>query len=154
MAGRLAAFFRARGVEDPEAATSEVLLRVFRSIERFEGGEREFESWVFTIARRLAIDEHRRTTRRPRSTEAPVPDGVAPDDPATDALDRLHGGEVRAVLDGLTDEQRDVVLLRVVADLPAEQVGEIIGKAPDAVRALQHRALARLRRDLSQPVTP
>ena len=54
----------------------------------------------------------------------------------------------------LTDDQRDVILLRVVVDLSAEEVGRILGKKPGAVRVLQHRALALLRAAMEAGVTP
>jgi RNA polymerase sigma-70 factor (ECF subfamily) len=89
-------------------------------------------------------------------------------------VDRAHGSEVssaalsaedRAFADmsadsamklllGLTPDQRSVVALRVIADLSLEETAGILGKSVGAVKALQKRGLARLRRDLEQAVSP
>ena len=58
----------------------------------------------------------------------------------------LGSARVHELLAELTPDQRDVMLLRVVADLTVEQVAEVVGKPPGAVKALQRRALAALRR--------
>jgi RNA polymerase sigma-70 factor (ECF subfamily) len=63
-----------------------------------------------------------------------------------DALASLGDERVRELLEGLSPDQRDVVLLRIVADLPIEAVAEALGKRPGSVKALQHRAIAALRR--------
>ncbi|HET8617569.1 MAG TPA: sigma-70 family RNA polymerase sigma factor, partial [Acidimicrobiales bacterium] len=81
-----------------------------------------------------------------------------------DALDENRGGgdveeeafaamsrhEVEDLLAVLSPDQREVVLLRIVADLPVEEVARLVGKQEGAVKALQHRALARLRRHLAR----
>lgn len=53
------------------------------------------------------------------------------------------------LLQVLPDKQREIVLLRVVVGLSAEETAEAVGSTPGAVRVAQHRALARLRRTLS-----
>ena len=72
-----------------------------------------------------------------------LPQPLADDDPTA----AVEGRErVDAMLADLTDEQREVVLLRIVAGLSVEETAEVVGRRPGAVRTLQHRALARLRR--------
>ena len=63
-----------------------------------------------------------------------------------------EGGDerVRALLAGLAPDQRDVVLLRIVADLSIEDTAAALGKRPGAVKALQHRAMAALRTRLGE----
>ena len=60
--------------------------------------------------------------------------------------------EVLRMLDQLTEEQRDVLALRVIGDLTVEQVAEIVGKKPGAVKALQRRALRALRKKAERGV--
>ncbi|HSK59528.1 MAG TPA: sigma-70 family RNA polymerase sigma factor [Actinomycetospora sp.] len=145
----LLGFLTARGAEDPDGTANEVLVRVFRRIDRFAGGHAQFRAWVFTIARNALVDEHRRRATRP----VPVPDGAEALTGAiavADDLDRIGERErVEAMLDCLTDDQREVVLLRVVAGLSVDETARAVGRRPGAVRALQHRALARLRTSLS-----
>src|SRR5262245_66598345 len=69
LAGRVAGYLRLHGAREPEDLTSEVFLRVFDHLREFEGTEAGFRAWVFTIAHRLLIDDHRRAERRPRTVE-------------------------------------------------------------------------------------
>ncbi len=67
----------------------------------------------------------------------------------TEVMTRLAHERVHALLSSLTPEQREVLVLRVVADLSVEQTAEVLGKGNEAVKALQRRGLATLRRALS-----
>ena len=68
------------------------------------------------------------------------------------ALDRLAVEEVHHLLDGLTSDQRDVLALRLVAQMGVDEVAVLLAKPPGAVKALQRRALATLRRRLAPGV--
>ncbi len=70
------------------------------------------------------------------------------------ALATLGTERVRRLLEGLAPDQRDVLALRVVADLTVEQIAEALGKSTGAVKALQRRALAALRRRLAEEAVP
>lgn len=154
-------YLRSQGVDDPSGATNDVFLRVFRGLPGFEGTPAGFRSWVFTIAHHLVVDRRRFASRRPREVVAvrlPEPAAAASSDPedvavAHDGFDRLLG-----VLDLLTADQRDVLLLRFVADLSLDEVAEAQGRTVGSVKALQHRALASVRRLLeassAAPVSP
>ena len=148
LAKPVTAYLRGAGVEDPDGSANDVMLRAFRSLERFDGDEDRFRSWVFTIAHHLVVDERRRVSRRPRS--APLESaGAEPGEPvaAAEALALVTLGDqrVRELLAGLAPDQRDVVLLRVIADLSIEDTAAALGKRPGAVKALQHRAMRTLR---------
>ena len=64
------------------------------------------------------------------------------------ASDTLGAERVEALLAVLTVEQREVLVLRIVADLTVEQVAEVVGRRPGAVKALQRRGLARIKQVL------
>ncbi|MFZ6003117.1 MAG: RNA polymerase sigma factor [Actinomycetota bacterium] len=148
--GPLTGFVRARRASDPEGLANEVLVRVFSGIADFEGNAPQFRAWVFRIARNLLIDERRKAGRRP-DTVATAPDQL-PEQPSPavlpDALDQSE--RIEAILDHVTPEQREVLLLRVVAGLGVEETAEVLGCQPGAVRALQHRGLKRLRQEFSR----
>lgn len=149
--GPVVTFLRLRGAGDPDDVASEVFLQVFRSLDRFEGDEAGFRAWVFTIARRRLFDERRRASRRPRETPLTPDVDAAGGDTAEEALAALGDERVHALLAGLTVEQREVVLLRVVGDLSLEDTAAVVGRSVGAVKALQHRALAALRQALVDP---
>lgn len=140
-------YLRAQGVPDADDVLSEVFLQVARSLPRFRGDDDHLRAWVFTIARNRIVDGHRRRSTRPLLADAPVPDRAAP--AATDPVDP----ELVAALARLTPDQREVVVLRFVADLPLEDVASLTGRTEGAVKSMQHRALAQLARILTDPVS-
>jgi RNA polymerase sigma-70 factor (ECF subfamily) len=135
-------YLRSQGAPDPEDVLSEVFLQVARSLPRFRGDDDHLRAWVFTIARNRLIDERRRRAARPAIADRELPDGPAPaDEQAVDP-------DLLAALAQLTDDQREVVALRFVADISLEEVASITGRTPGAVKSMQHRALAQLARIL------
>ncbi len=136
--------------DSPEDICGDVFSELVRELPRFKGAEPAFRAWVFLIARHRLIDDRRRRSRRP---EVPAPvdaisDTAAPDQVEEEVLGRRATQELRRVLDRLPQAQRDVVLLRVVAGLSVDEVAQVVGRRPGAVRALQHRAIRTLRRNL------
>lgn len=154
---RVHAFARARRAADPEGVVNEVFLKVFTGLNDFAGSEAQFNAWVFTIARNRLIDEVRRRDRRPIEVPGDRADRerlAGCDDVEHQVIGRLATESMLARLDGLTVEQRDVVLLRVVSDLTVEAVAEVLGKEPGAVKALQRRAFRNIVRDFSPEAVP
>jgi RNA polymerase sigma factor (sigma-70 family) len=139
-------YLRAHRVDDPDDVLGEVFLHVARDLPRFQGGPDEARRWVFTIAHHRMVDAHRRRRRQPPRSDAEVPDGAAP---VVEPIDP----ELLRALDVLTPEQRRVVVLRFVADLSLEEVARVTGRRVGAVKAMQHRALARLARELAPAPT-
>jgi len=149
LSGSVAGYLRARSVSDPDGITNDVFLRAFRSIHTFNGDSERFRSWLFTIAHNAALDDVRR--RRRRAQEAPLahtPEQSGGDVEA-EVMARLAHDRVHALLEGLSPDQRDVLVLRIVADLTIEQVAAVLGKGYEAVRALQRRGLASVLRAIS-----
>jgi RNA polymerase sigma factor (sigma-70 family) len=144
-------YLRANGAPDPEDVLSEVFLQVARDIGTFDGEEKGFRSWVFTIAHHRLIDARRHSARRPVDLTAEPPEpGVRADDAAEEALHRIGVEEVSRVLGTLSEDQRAVLLLRIVGDLSIEDVAKAVGKRPGAVKALQRRGLAAVKRELGR----
>ncbi len=154
LAPSVAAYLRGRGVRDADDVTSEVFLAAFRGIGRFQGDGVAFRSWLFTIAHHKGVDVHRRPATREVLVDAVgagAGHGLA-SPPARSAeevaMEQIAGDGAVRHLANLTDDQRAVLLLRVVADLSLAETADVLGKPVGAVKALQHRALARLRADL------
>lgn len=152
VAGRVCGYARLHGSGEPEDVTSEVFLRVFDHLVEFAGDESGFRSWVFTIAHRLVIDEHRRAGRRPKPVElsAPLTESVPGGNAEVDALHAIEADRVADVLADLVPDQCEVLTLRVVGDLTVDQVAEVLGKSRGAVKSLQRRGIAALRRRLGE----
>ena len=147
-------YLRARARDDAEDLASETWIAVARGLSSFSGDETAFRSWVFTIAHRRLIDHHRVSARRPRTRSLHPVEGEAnespleisaDDDPAGEVIAAAAGDEaVRRIVKLLPRDQAEIVLLRVVAGLPVDEVAAITGRKPGTVRVLQHRALRRL----------
>jgi RNA polymerase sigma factor (sigma-70 family) len=145
-------YLRANRAPEPDDTLSEVFLQAARDLPGFEGHEREFRAWVFTIAHHRLIDARRRVARRPAEPVAEPPEpATAPIDGAAEAaLARIGAEEVRRVLEALSPDQRAVLLLRVLGDLTVDEVADALGKRPGAVKALQRRGLAAVKRELAK----
>lgn len=137
------------GDSDAEDLASDVWLEVARGLGRFDGDESAFRAWVFTIARRRVIDTGRKVQRRRTDPMSPEQIGRAPDDAPDDLEGRLALDAALRRVARLPRDQAEVVALRVLAELSAEQVAVIVGKSAGAVRVLQHRALRRLAHELA-----
>lgn len=155
LAGPVTGYLALRGAPEPEDQASETLFDVARNIDRFEGDESSFRSWVFVIAHRRLIDARRRQGRRLETT--PLHDGELHPmgDVENEALDNLALAEVVDLLEPLTDDQRDVIALRMIADLSLEETAEVMGKRVGAIKALQRRAVGNLKKVLgTEGVSP
>lgn len=150
-------FIRLQAPREAEDLAAETWMNVASALDRFSGDEAAFRSWVFTIARRRVVDHIRRSSRRPGDYRpmAEERDGPAPDDTESTAMAALATEDALARIGGLPPDQAEILLLRVLGGLSADQVGGIVGKLAGTVRVLQHRALKRLAQDLAtQDVTP
>ncbi len=148
-------YMRLRGGSEPDELTSDVFVGAFRNLESFAGGEHQFRAWLFTIARRRLVDDRRRNGRR--MPTRPLDDAgtdVTGGDVEAEALDRIGDERVRRLLATLSPDQQDVLLLRLVADLTVDEIATALGKRPGAVKALQRRALATLRREIGRKGVP
>ena len=138
-------YFRSHRMADPEGLTGDVFVAVARRLDDFVGDDDALRRWVFTIAHNVGVDEIRRRARQPalvpiEGTDAPSED----DEPFDPSLARA--------LAALTDEQRQVIALRHVADLSVADVARITGRSPSAVKMLTTRGLEALARQLDTPV--
>jgi RNA polymerase sigma factor (sigma-70 family) len=149
LAGQVASYLRWHRASDPDGLTNDVFAQVHRNLPRFEGDEQGFRSWVFTIAHHRMIDDRRRANRQPQLQDE-LEEHMGQGDVEDDAFAVLAHDRVRDMLTVLSPDQRDVVLLRIIADLSVEEVARMLDKREGAIKALQHRALASLRRHLDR----
>ena len=139
-------------VGDPDLAeemVAQVFERAVKNISRYRYRGTDLGAWLNRIAANLAHDAHRRQKSRPPAplelNEAWIGDGP---DPAHQALHSESSRMLTKALSQLTPDQREVILLRFVARMTSSDIGRQMGKTTGAIKALQHRALASLRREL------
>ena len=150
-------YCRARlGAPDRSSASAddvaqEVCLAVLTALPGYRVQGKPFLAFVYGIAAHKVIDAHRASSRNRSEPVADVPDAVeVADGPEQRALRVELSGEMGRLLDQLPDKQREILVLRVVVGLSAEETAEAVGSTPGAVRVAQHRALARLRKTMPE----
>ena len=121
-----------------EDLTQDTFVRALGATYHAEGRER---GWVFQIARNLARDHARVGARRPEPVELSDAHAATPD--------HLLSLDLEAALAGLTDEDREIFLLREIAGLSYAEIAAVCAITPDAVRSRIHRARLALRAALS-----
>jgi RNA polymerase sigma-70 factor, ECF subfamily len=135
-----------------EDLTGGVFKGAIEGLPRFCGPVEALGGWLFSIARH-DLSDHRR--RQARNLVQPLDDlldeaalAAGADDPEELAIQRIEADWVLAALRQLSPDQREVLLLRTAAGLTTAEVAAIVGKTTGAVKALQHRGVARLSRVL------
>jgi RNA polymerase sigma-70 factor, ECF subfamily len=145
VAGDVRTYVARIGAVSPDDTLGETMVQVVRSLSGFRGTSADLRPWVFRIARNRVIDDGRRRSRRPTLTA--LSDA---NEPTVDGPEYALSGDLSAMLVGLTPDQRDAVWLRHVVGLSVEETAAVMDRAADAVAALTHRALRRLRAGLEQ----
>jgi RNA polymerase sigma-70 factor (ECF subfamily) len=142
-------FYKVGDNATAEDLTSEVFVRLVERIDRFTYRGRPLLAWLYTIARNLITDHHRRSQKVPQLEldKQIIVDTV---DIEETIEDRQARRRVVAAISRLTEDQRQVILLRFIEGLDNTAVACALGKSINAVKALQHRGLASLRRILDQ----
>lgn len=137
---------RVSGLEQAaDDAAQEVCLAVLAALPRYRDEGRPFEAFVFGIAAHKVADVQRAAARAALPTDT-LPDGASDEPGPEDHVVRAsEAAEARALLDQLTPNLRELLVLRICVGLSAEETGRVLGMSPGAVRVAQHRALARLR---------
>jgi RNA polymerase sigma-70 factor (ECF subfamily) len=145
------AYIRLRRRAEAEEIASQVFVEAYRGIDRYTYTGKPLLAWLYRIAHNLVYD--RLKAEEKRSTL--VADSTTPlkaiSDEGTEAI--IANIDLLNALDTLTDEQRDVVILRFFLGMSAQEVSGAVGKSPAAVFSLQARALIALRAKLGEEVS-
>lgn len=155
--GSIYSFFhyQVRNRQTAEDLTAGVFLEGMQAAHRFNGDEKALRAWLFRIGRHNLID-HIRSSRRAvledietTSERELAARTLANEDPEASAMTILVRDRVRAEVQRLSRDQREVVLLRLSGGLTSPEIAQIVGKTTGAVKALQHRAMSTLAKALA-----
>lgn len=139
-----------RSYASADDLAQEVCLAVLTALPSYRDQGRPFLAFVYGIAQHKVADAHRAAARNRAEPVAEVPDEIEGDvGPEQRALQGELNERMSQLLRVLPDKQREIVVLRVVVGLSAEETADAVGSTPGAVRVAQHRALARLRKVLA-----
>lgn len=135
-----------RSQASADDVAQDVCLAVLTALPGFRDQGRPFLAFVYGIAAHKVADAHRAAARNRSEPVAEVPD--EPDEDAGPEQRAMRGelsDQMAKLLQVLPAKQREIVVLRVVVGLSAEETADAVGSTPGAVRVAQHRALGRLR---------
>lgn len=139
-------------VEDQEAAedlAAEVFVRMIEHLPRYQSRGRPFLAWLYTIARNLLTDYYR--SQRGAPLDLPDPERERGDEGVMERIEvRAQQDCLWRALRQLTPEQQEVLFHRFFEGRSVEETAQLMGKQPGAIKALQHRALAALRRRMEE----
>jgi RNA polymerase sigma-70 factor (ECF subfamily) len=143
------ALARLGNVAEAEDLTEEVFLKMLGAIGEFRWKDVPFSSWIFRIAHNHVATHFRRTAQRGGPT-SPIPeeyiDGRADFEAAIEQQITME--EVRRATELLPDAQREVIALRFAVGLSIADTARVLGKREGNVKALQHKAVAKLQKML------
>lgn len=146
-------YYRTGDQPTAEDLTADVFIKMVQALPGYRVKAAAFRTWLFQIARNLSIDHFRRWKAHPQvSVDDALPSsGLQPEA----AADRSLSAEaLRQALAHLSDEQRDVVLMRFIEGMPLAEVAAALHKSEDAVKGLQRRGLMALRELLEEMKEP
>ena len=146
---RVQGYAQGKGVVDAEDVVQDVFTAAARQIGAFDGEWRAFRSWIFSIAYRQIVNRYRSPSRH----DGELPRVLVDEDligPDQAVVIREMASEAVAAMDVLSEIERDVVLLRVIAGLDTAEVAKAVGKRAGNVRVIQSRALAKVRAELER----
>ena len=129
---------------DAEDATERTFLAALGAIDRYRDEGSTFRSWLFRIAHNQLANALRARSRHRTASLDAVLEPAATDDPARLTGTADDARRLRAAVASLSDDRRQVVILRFVDGLTAREIGDVLGRSEGAVRVLQHRALREL----------
>lgn len=145
-------FFKVRSRFEAEDITQQVFLKTWQNIKTYKPQKGAgFSSWLYRIARNSVID-HYRTAKDHVDIEDLKNDGqfTSIPDPGGD-MDRIERfKKIEASLVILTDDERDVIVMKFIEELSNKEIGDVLDKNQGAIRVIQHRALKKLKSNLEK----
>ena len=128
----------------------EVCLAAIQALPRYQDQGRPFLAFVYGIAAHKVADAHRAAGRNRSEPTDQVPERYSLESgPEQMALQADAASRMNKLLETLPDKQREILILRIVVGMSAEETAEAVGSTPVAVRVAQHRALAKLKLEIT-----
>lgn len=136
-------YHRVGNASDAEDLTAVIFIKALEALGAFKPRHNGFAPWLFRIARNAVVDHYRRG-RKHTQLEG-IEQQASGADPVGHVLHNERSAELVVLMEHLSRDQRDVVLMRYVADLSFTEIAVALGKKEPAVRMLLHRGLRRLK---------
>lgn len=138
-------YLRVSDKKEAEDLTQEVFLKTYRSIDRYRDTGSDPLAYFFTVARNSVIDFYRKkkeTSLEGNEEVLQIPDFK--NDPEEEFSKSETKEKIMKAISHLSDEQKEVVILKFINDLPNSEIAQLLNKNEPAIRQIQHRALENL----------
>ena len=135
---------------EAEDMTQQVFLNALQSISSYKWKGMPFTSWLYRIAHNQVVDYFRKKSKHatvPLDESLPIP--AVDGDPKYEVERKMEIETIAMVTKKLTQSQQEVISLRFASELSIAEVAGVMGKSEGAVKALQHSAIAALRKVLA-----
>ena len=133
---------------DAEDLTTQTFVKMLESIGKFRWQSAPFSAWLFRIAHNLAMDHFRASKRWQPEEEVPEPPPDESTSAEAGALESIGQKSMLELIEDLSAEQRQVLILKFVFNFSNAEAATILGKSEGAIKSLQHRALVTLQKQL------
>lgn len=133
-----------------EDLTGDVFIRALKGIGRYTDQGKPFIAWLYRIAHARVIDYYRQTDRRPIESDVSEQPIAVETDIDADLVRKQAAKSLKQAISTLTDSQQQVIIFRFIEGYRIDKVAKLMGKKPNAIKALQHRALRTLARELER----
>ena len=143
-------FFRVDDQQTAEDITSQVFLKAWSNLDRFEFTRTPYIAWLYTIAHNTVIDHYRtrKVTTALEDVQLSQPDDYEAVENKIDLTVEMK--TIKAAMQGLTDDQQQVLHLRFIEGMSNTEIAQQLGKREGAIRALQMRGLQALAKQLAE----
>jgi len=141
-------FFRVgQNTHEAEDLTEIVFFKAWEKIDNFNEKGYGFRAWIYKIAHNLVIDYYRDIKRLTSLDEGIPYEGKGIEEKAIEDFEK---DALMKAIEKLSSEQKEVITMKYIEGFSNKEIGKVLNKGDDAVRALKSRALKKLRKLLSQ----
>jgi RNA polymerase sigma-70 factor (ECF subfamily) len=144
-------YYRVENRQAAEDITSEVFVAMVKRINQYKDKKGTMLPWLYTIARNLVIDHYRKNGNTPEEVsieDMEIP--VAGRSPESMVSRQGESDCLEMAIRRLTDEQQEIIVGKFIEDRSNDELAQLTHRTEGAVKSLQHRALASLRRELEK----
>lgn len=133
-----------------EDLTGDVFTKALQGLDSYRDQGKPFAAWLYRIAHARVVDHYRKTDRRPGDSEL-EDDSIRVEPDMDEPMVQQEIAQVlQQAMAGLTDDQQQVIILRFIEGHRTDAVARLMNRQPNAIKALQHRALRALAQQLEQ----
>lgn len=145
-------YFRVGGAGDAEDLTARVFFKALRGIGGYRHMGLPFSAWLYRIAHNLVANYHRDRSRMQEiSIENLVVEDTSKSSPPEHLMEtRQENDFLLALINDLSPQKKELIILKYVQKLSNEEIGQIFGKTEGAIKSLYHRTLVELKERAKQ----